>query len=336
MNLSVDTRSTIANDLHFYVIGRKETFECKKASYKIGYHKGNRAKLIKRYSTSIPDLCIIHFNPFPRAKECEKMLLVLLDHCRLKNSNQNKSEWIQCPKERLLKYIRHFEEILTEVEDLGPRMEEVTRKKRKRDESFACEKIDQNPVRSSALVDTQNEEDRKSQNLCLHEAFEKKLKEMEQKDSLCEEYLYSVQCLMTSQERNEINEEVLRHFVQILTQRYSDPFPIPMSWVTKWLGYERERYLKDLFFQRGRIQKSANYTKKKDYDELRFRTQKNQVKIEIMLSISCFKDLCQRSNTSKARTIRKYFEKVESIYRNGIQGTLLKSLNLHVESSQKM
>jgi hypothetical protein len=73
--------------------------------YKVGIHTGIQSKLLSRYRTSLIDPIIIFFKYHKDAKIIEQQILSDLDDIRIKNNNSRKTEWVECSKTQLLKYV---------------------------------------------------------------------------------------------------------------------------------------------------------------------------------------------------------------------------------------
>lgn len=84
---------------HLYIV--TDPLRLQANTLKIGIHKGDLTSLRQRYLTAIPQLIVCEFIACPAARECERLILNLLDGRRLPNDEGNKSEWIQFPFEKL-------------------------------------------------------------------------------------------------------------------------------------------------------------------------------------------------------------------------------------------
>lgn len=77
---------------NIYVIST--TKRAKKNEYKLGKHKGNSNELLSRYRTYFVNPVIYYFHPVENYEIIEKKILKKLTEHRIKNNNDNDSEWI--------------------------------------------------------------------------------------------------------------------------------------------------------------------------------------------------------------------------------------------------
>ena len=153
----------------------------------------------------------------------------------------------------------------------------------------------------------------------IKEKAKKKKFEMDGQPLILYEFLTMIRYSMPPEDRKLIDFTTLEEFVQIVNSHHSSKFPIAVTWLAKWLGYTEERTLRDFILHRKRVNKSIEYKEDKDYHSEWVRTSKNQRKVEMYLSVDCFKDVCQQVPMEKGRTIRKYFIMVEQLYRDALQ-----------------
>lgn len=71
-------------------------------TYKVGIHTGTLKKLTSRYQTYLPKFKLILFWRFPNSRELEKKILSTFSGQRIKNPNDNQSEWIQAELAEIL------------------------------------------------------------------------------------------------------------------------------------------------------------------------------------------------------------------------------------------
>ena len=81
--------------MHLYVI--RDSNSVDNILKLFGIHKGDKKKLVKRYTTILPNMELLLFVPLQQAQTCEKLILTLLTEYRVHNVNGNKSEWLQIP-----------------------------------------------------------------------------------------------------------------------------------------------------------------------------------------------------------------------------------------------
>ena len=142
---------------------------------------------------------------------------------------------------------------------------------------------------------------------------------MDEKPLLFYEYIAMIRYSMSPKERKEIDVQTLYDFVNIINKSYKSKYPIPLSWLAKWLGYKEIRTLKDFLLQRRRKGGNHVYTKEIDYKVVPTFEESGQKSKSIFLTLACFKDICQQVPMEKAHTIRKYFTMTEALYRDAIQ-----------------
>nr|QBK84697.1 MAG: T5orf172 domain protein [Pithovirus LCDPAC01] len=91
---------------HVYII--TSAAKRKDGLYKVGIHTGDLPKLIKRYTTPLPDLEIILFYPILHARNVEGEILRTLHDKRRKTMNGRLSEWVNIPLIDLIRVVIHY------------------------------------------------------------------------------------------------------------------------------------------------------------------------------------------------------------------------------------
>lgn len=87
-----------------YVIS--DVLNSKNNKYKIGRHSGPQSKLLSRYRTYFPNPVIyFYFETESDSSEIEKIIHQKLDQYRIKNDNENNSEWFNCSLFSIIKNI---------------------------------------------------------------------------------------------------------------------------------------------------------------------------------------------------------------------------------------
>jgi hypothetical protein len=322
------------NELSFYVIGKKETSACKNDTYKIGYHKGSEAKLIKRYATSIPDLEIVYFSSMPRAKHFEKMLLILFDHVRVINPNQNKSEWIQCPKEKLLVYIKQFEQIFKEVVDVGTETHvEIRPRKKKRtfkatnETLTTAQEVKSNDLGDSIYAHIGNDHTPEAgTNPMVISQLQKRTIKNDRMTSIMQQEFLSY--LRNIRELENCDEHFLRKLIQLLSNEIE--YAITLKDIVDWIynysltgdAYKnacnilRNEYRFQLDYLEGNKMKTGN------------RGPRSQ---QYHLSNVAAHDLILRLPGPRAKTIRNYYNAIRKIH----QDWLMDSISKRIHSEEK-
>lgn len=79
---------------HIYVLSNGANVRL--SQYKIGVHTGDRAKLLRRYKTSLIDPTVYAFQPCV-SPMVERIILATLDDQRVRDPAGKKTEWIHAP-----------------------------------------------------------------------------------------------------------------------------------------------------------------------------------------------------------------------------------------------
>ena len=79
---------------YFYILTTKLYQQRKEDRYKLGYSTQTLTQLIRRYTTSLPDIIILKHIEHNNSKLIETRMLEHFNNYRIKNINGNLSEWI--------------------------------------------------------------------------------------------------------------------------------------------------------------------------------------------------------------------------------------------------
>lgn len=308
--LHCDTESR--KTLHFYVLARNKM---ELGNYKVGYHTGNKDMLIKRYVTSLPEVNIIFFKPMSRAKECEKMLLILLDGCRVTNLKERQSEWIQCEEDRLLTCVRQIEYLLNETQDLQMNVVAKESKKRKR---RIPETLGNNDAQNfGGKIQKQTATPKAIISIATSPFHDPKVRE------LFLDHLMNIQV----SEPFHVPREFLEQFILLLfpkmeyLQSLPDPnFPISAHVAAQVFKIKVQDFSRIIDptpsdLKRKSQRRVSEFVEGRDFLKgKRRKTEKGGVTRPFYMTIACFKKASMAMRSNHGRMIREYFNRVSQGY----------------------
>lgn len=80
--------------------------------FKIGRHTGNETTLLKRYNTYLIDSILLRLKYCENVNQHEKIIKTIFSDYLIRNSKNNKSEWVKIPqKELIFRFDKYFKNI---------------------------------------------------------------------------------------------------------------------------------------------------------------------------------------------------------------------------------
>jgi len=333
------------NQTHLYVISDAKSLEGN--IFKFGRHKGDEKKLRRRYQTAIPNLLILAFIYCKQAKECERIVLRALAGVRVENDKKNQSEWLQIPFDKLLSCINQAIKFFQDFETFQVCKLETRKRKRQTndatndetkkkslEEECIISNLSKAYVKEKLETKTISKEDDQTaaESLDLNDDTEEKqpfrtctdTKKIEQTGAIDDnplwekEYVATIWAAATPRERQIMDIQKLSEFIRVIAYTGEEKYPISVDQAAHWLGYSNTEYLRELISPPHRL-RSRNagknvYMENVDYVKKWEVTKNGRRRIKLWLTLSCFKDVCQRARGGE--TVRKFFIIAEKLLRD--------------------
>ena len=259
-----------------------------------------------------------------RAKDFEKMLLIVFRDARVVNQNHNKSEWIKCPKERLLTYINQLAKVFAEVSDLGAEtpVEKTPRKRKNFDGTTNETSPGIKQLKKAAKSDT------KESTCCSITTLQS------EKDDIYHEYVADIMEQDSTERQPKLNAKFLHAFIEVLTKAETsrEHFPISLAFACRVIGIRKGNFQRIIDSELSRRkEKHTGFIEGIDF--IRAPSQAihpgGRPLKDLNLTVTCFKESMMQLLRFKGDQARRYFSLVEGLYRDSQNEELQASIRSH-------